>query len=839
MKENILADSSKLICNIAVGKGNTSNIVHNKRFYYEKLKNWIISFESIKHPYCNTKIVKNQLVQLAPEEAIKYSKSLAKNTIPWFIAGHFEPQTRKTENLLFRSAIVLDVDNYIGTIGSLEQEVKESLNKYKYLAYSTSSHTPNTPKIRIIIFLDKELATTEYEQLARHFVEDLSFKNSVDIASFKPNQFMYISANIQITELPDGVVLEKYEPWSLENDGELLNPEQYKRQIIQLPIKQLLKKETLTQRQKIIGDDNNVEILFSHEKIEEYLKEYPATSLLYDEWLEVGFALHHNYTGSKQGYDIWQAWSLTDSRYDEEVNQQKWKSFSDKATPLTFLTIIKKITERRKGGWKQEILIKIRSLKEDFNEENELKPIIQSIATYCSLTEAEYYLREIKACANLNLSLLRSLLMKEKRNVAMQKAEEIKNKIYSTDETLPPAMFSGYVDDGNKLKTTIANLKVIIKAYGITVRRNITSREDEILIPNKKYTSETEAEAAFADLVSLCEMNNLSKSQHINSYCTAIGSENAYNPVLDFITSKEWDGKSRLQELYDTIVTEKGFSKELKELLVRKWLISGAAAVAEKDGLFSKGALVFQSKQSVGKTTWFKNIVPLDLREHFKEGCHLDPTNKDSVKTAISKWVVEFGELDSTLRKDIARFKAFISCDEDIFRVAYGKKDTKFARRTIFCGSVNERAFLVDQTGNVRFWAIPVVKLKYLNNIDMQQLWAEVYEVYKSGERWWLEQREEKILEESNQDHVQSCPYEEAFLDKFEIFTPNNDIGIDSYFKKGAKELLDELGWKPPRQNDMNQISAALHRLGAIREKRTKKFLVKYIPGKESGEPPS
>ena len=555
--------------------------------------------------------------------------------------------------------------------------------------------------------------------------------------------------------------------------------------------------------------------------------------VLYDEWLEVGFALHHNYMGSKQGYDIWQAWSSQDPRCEEDINEKKWQSFGNQSTPLTFLTIIKKLTARKKGGWKQEILIKIRSLKEDFNEENELSPIIQSIASYCSAAEAEYYLREIKACANLNLSLLRGLLMKEKRNVAMQKVDAIQNKIYHIKEILPPAIFAGYVDDGNKLKTTIANLKVIIKAYGITVRRNITSREDEILIPNTKYSLETESEAAFADLISLCEMNNLSKSQHINSYCTAIGSENAYNPVLDFIRSKEWDGKSRLQELYDTIITDETFSKELKELLVRKWLISGVAAVAEKDGLFSKGVLVFQSKQSVGKTTWFKNIVPLDIRKYFKEGCHLDPTNKDSVKTAISKWVVEFGELDSTLRKDVARFKAFISCDEDVFRVVYGKKDTKFARRTIFCGSVNERAFLVDQTGNVRFWTIPVIKLKYLNNIDIQQLWAEVYEIYKTGERWWLEQREEKVLEESNQDYVKTCPYEEAFLDKFEIYIPNNAPGIESYLKKGAKELLNELGWNPPRQNDMNQMSAALHRLGAIKEGHRKKFLVKYIPGKE------
>ena len=825
MKENILTDNNQLICNVAIGKGNTSNIVHNKTFDYEELKNWLVSFESIQYPYCDTKTVKNQLVKLTQEEAIKYSKSLAKNTIPWFIAGHFEPQTRKTENLLFRSSIVLDIDNYTGLIVDLEQEVKELLNKYKYLAYSTSSHTPITPKIRIIIFLSKEVVSAEYEQVARNFVEDLSFKGSIDAASFKPNQFMYISANIEITDLPEGVVVEKYEPWSLENDGELLDPEKYKSQVIQLPVNQVSKTAATA--------NNNVEILLSHEKIEEYLKEYPASNLLYDEWLEVGFALHHNYMGSKQGYDIWQSWSSQDPRCEDDINEKKWKSFGAGKNPLTFLTVIKRIKEKRRESWQQEVIDRIKILKPSFREETELLPIIRSIALYCTKTEAEYYLYQIKIYSDLNLPILRVLLSKEKRQLSLTTAQANQSNIFSLGTPLPPAMFAGYVDSDDKLKTTIANLKVIIKAYGITVRRNITSREDEILIPGKTYFTETESEAAFADLISICEMNNLSKSQHINSYCTAIASENAYNPILDFIKSKKWDEKSRLQELYDTIITDEDFSKELKELLVRKWLISGAAAVAEKDGLFSKGVLVFQSKQSVGKTSWLKKFAPPEVRGYFKEGFHIDPTNKDSIKTAISKWIVELGELDSTLKKDIARFKAFISCEQDVFRIAYGKKDTKFARRTIFCGSVNERAFLVDQTGNVRFWAIPVVYLDYKHDIDMQQLWAEVYEIYKTGERWWLEPKEEAMLEESNKEHVKTCPYEEAFLDMFEIFIPNNEPGIDSYFKKGAKELLDELGWKPPRQNDMNQMSAALHRLGAIREKETKKFLVKYIPGKE------
>ena len=109
---------------------------------------------------------------------------------------------------------------------------------------------------------------------------------------------------------------------------------------IQLPVNQVSKTAATA--------NNNVEILLSHEKIEEYLKDYPASNLLYDEWLEVGFALHHNYMGSKQGYDIWQAWSSQDPRCEDDINEKKWKSFGAGKNPLTFLTVIKRIKEKRR-----------------------------------------------------------------------------------------------------------------------------------------------------------------------------------------------------------------------------------------------------------------------------------------------------------------------------------------------------------------------------------------------------------------------------------------------------------------------------------------------------------
>ncbi len=796
---------------ITIGKGNRSNKVTNKTVDYKELKKLLCSFEPVKIRFYNK--ADNNF-----QENIKHTIKLAKEELPYFIPGHFKPQVRKTENMLFRNAIVLDIDNYSGNIEELERSLNTDLGKYEYLAYSTSSYHPKNPKIRVYLPLKKNVLAYEYEAITKVFVNNLTFKEAIDTASYKPNQCMYVSANIEIIDLPAGITLEKYQPWFRENKGELVNPQEYKSQIIPIPIKSKITESV---------SNNSPALNLSSEEIEKYLKDYPANKLSYDSWLEVGMALHNYYNGSNEGYKKWDQWSSEDHRYKKDINKEKWNSFGNCKNPVTFLTIIKKINDSDKALRQEEVIARIKNLKPSFNEESELLPIIKSIALDYSDLEAEYYFSQIKSETGIGLIPLRSLFQKEKRKLSKAKADEIRDKIFPLDQPLPSVMFGDYLENGKEVKTTIENLKILFKGYGITVRRNVISRENEILIPNEEYYKETAEESSFAVITSLCEKNNLSKVKHIDSYCTQIASANLYNPILDFIQSKPWDKKSRLQEVCNTIITEDGYSKELKELLFRRWAISDIAAIAEKKGLFAKGVLVFQGKQSKGKTTWFKELVPPEIKDYFLEGHSLDPTNKDSVITAISHWIVELGELESTLKKDISKVKAFISSNKNIVRVPYARKDTKFLRRTVFCGSVNERDFLIDQTGNVRFWAIPVVELKTddLKKIDLQQFWAEIYEIYKSGERWWLIPDEEEMLEVSNKTFVKSCIYEEAFLEKYKIYIPDNEPGIEPIIKKNPKELLQALGWTQPSQRDFNQMSAALLRLGGTRD-RAKKFSI-------------
>ena len=72
---------------------------------------------------------------------------------------------------------------------------------------------------------------------------------------------------------------------------------------------------------------------------------------------------------------------------------------------------------------------------------------------------------------------------------------------------------------------------------------------------------------------------------------------------------------------------------------------------------------------------------------------------------------------------------------------------------TVFCASVNDENFLVDPTGNTRFWTIPVASIDYLHIVDMQQLFAQLLIDIQSGAQWWLTQEEDELLELQNRKH--------------------------------------------------------------------------------------
>jgi putative DNA primase/helicase len=367
---------------------------------------------------------------------------------------------------------------------------------------------------------------------------------------------------------------------------------------------------------------------------------------------------------------------------------------------------------------------------------------------------------------------------------------------------------------------TINNLKELLKFLKIQVRYNAVSKNEEILIPGKNFTVDNKLNASLSWIISMAIKAGM-PSGNIQEYVLHLADENVYNPVVNWILSKPWDGKDRLTEMYQTVTcTDEARDGLLKETLMKRWFISAVAAIFEQGGISAHGMLVFQGAQATGKTYWFKKLAPSHLNV-IKDGLTLKPDDRDSVKRAVSFWLVELGELDATFRKaDIAQLKSFMTSDKDVLRLSFARKESEFARRTIFFGSVNDQEFLADKTGNRRFWVIECAGINYKHEIDMQQFWAQIYLIYKLGEPWILQPDELLKLNESNAKHEFIEPLEEMLMDAY-------DWSLDKSFweRKSATQITLEIGKKDARKSDVNSIANIVKKLSGTDRDRLRRFL--------------
>lgn len=423
-----------------------------------------------------------------------------------------------------------------------------------------------------------------------------------------------------------------------------------------------------------------------------------------------------------------------------------------------------------------------------------------------------------------------SMLNKEKRAVVTDlPTKKEKQKEPAKNPTIEgvPANFP---DRGNKGKIlgTKGNLKYLLDRMNVNLNYDIIKKDIEIHIPNTTWLIDTKKNNQLTSILSeaarcLIPLNN------IPEYVALLAGETPYNPVANWVESEPWDGVSRLQALYDTIKSaqdgEPG-GKEFKETLIRKWLISAIAAAYKPEGASVHGVLVFSGAQNMGKTAWFKRLVPQELKLT-ADGLTLDPKDKDSVYNAVSNWLVELGELDATFKKsDIAQLKAFLTKDKDRIRLPYHREYSQFARRTAFFASVNDSTYLNDPTGNRRFWTIECDSIDYEHEVDMQQLWAEVLALYKAGARWFLTKEEIEKLNTHNDNYEAEEPIEEKVRDNLKPSKTKEPEGFLT-----CTQIAGLLGIHNPTQRDTRAISRAIRKVFKLRVERNsgkKGFYVVY-----------
>ena len=378
---------------------------------------------------------------------------------------------------------------------------------------------------------------------------------------------------------------------------------------------------------------------------------------------------------------------------------------------------------------------------------------------------------------------------------------------------------------------TSENFEALLNHYKIRANYDVISKrvlvhENEMLHPH--YGDEiTEL---IAQLTSKCVENGLAKST-VSDYLDAHILRNSENPILDYLQSvKRTTELDPIEALVSYLpIKHKGWAV----IAFKRWFIQCVACADMAQQTPNEIALpkyehvlTFYGEQGAGKSTFINSLLPRDLgRKYFIDGVSLDLKNKDSILGALSSWICELGELDSTFRKsDISGIKAFLSKRKDEIRKPYGKATSLMARQTSFLASVNEEKYLRDETGNRRYFPIAVMgRLTTPEHFDIDGFWAYIWAEYKRGEQWWLTPEEEERQIEVLAEHEHST-LKELLLDTF-LF--EQDTRPE---QMTGKEILETCGLNPTHKSTQTKLGDALKLLSVTKlNHQTRKYLMPMI----------
>lgn len=208
-----------------------------------------------------------------------------------------------------------------------------------------------------------------------------------------------------------------------------------------------------------------------------------------------------------------------------------------------------------------------------------------------------------------------------------------------------------------------------------------------------------------------------------------------FHPVRDYLQSCKWDGTPRLDTWLRNFMGASQQPERYLSAVGSKFFIAAVARIFDP-GCQVDSVMVLEGRQGSNKSSALRAIAG---DEYFSDSLPADLSQKDARDHLRGKWIIELSELAQFKRGEIETIKAFISRRHEQYRPSYGRHEISFPRQCVFAGTTNADEYLIDHTGNRRFWAIACgdIDLQSLKR-DRNQLWAEAVVRYRAGEPWHL-----------------------------------------------------------------------------------------------------
>ncbi len=651
-----------------------------------------------------------------------------------FVMGKLKGGRRKKDCVEFRSALTLDMDHAAPDI----PEQVEMFFDFRCLIYSTHKHTAESPRLRLIIPLSRNVSPDEYVAVARKVAEDIGIE-MFDDTTYEPGRLMYwpstssdgefIFRDIEGELLDPDDVLSRYKDWRDSSEWPVSSRQQ---NIVQ---REMRKQADPLTKDGVIGAFCRT-----------YSIEEAIANFLSDVYQPSAMSGRYDYVPA-------------DSQAGVVIYEGKF-AYSHHATDPACGKLMNAFDMVR--------IHKYGDLDEKVSEDTEASklPSFNAMSEFAVNDE------------NVKMTIAGERMEKAEREFSGENEDWQKQLEYEKRSTV--------------VKNTLRNLLLILnndeKLKGIVFNQLSDGMEIKGEVP-WEHPSRFWRDADDAQLISYVDLTyGTFSARNYDIAVTKVADDRSYHPIREFLSSlPEWDKVPRV----DTILVDfLGAADNAYVRAVTRKTLCGAIARVMNPGCKFDTMLVLNGPQGKGKSTLISKLCG----EWFNDSLLLNDT-KD--KTAAEKlqgyWILEIGELAGLKKTEIETLRGFLSRQNDIYRASFGRRATPHPRQCVFIGTTNaENGYLRDTAGNRRFWPVKTpgdaARASWeMTEEEIRQIWAEALVRYKEGEPLHLDNelagmalKEQQIAMEVDEREGMVRDYLEMPLperwDRMDIFDRRNYI---------------------------------------------------------------
>ena len=626
-----------------------------------------------------------------------------------FVGGFLTNGRRDKTNVLYRQLITLDVDfsheNFWWDFTVLFDCAA--------VVHSTHKSCPEKPRHRLIIPLDREVSQEEYQAIARKVAEYLNI-DLFDQSTFDVNRLMFwpsVSSDIEYYfEFQDGPFLEAdyilglYDDWHDTSEWPTATDST---DVIMQAIK---KQEDPEDKKGIIGVFCRTYTI--QEAIETFLSDVYAPAgegrytyingstaaglIVYDD----KFAYSHHGTDPAGGR-LCNAFDLVRIHKFGHLDTGKEKEDKDRKSFKAMEEFASKDPLTKKHIAEE----KFAEAKFEFAEEAKAEVPEEYDTSWTEGLNANTKGEYDNSANNLNMIIQHDQFLKDvfKLNIFDNKRYVTRSLPWRKVDTMEPVRDVDYSGVRNYIECV----------YGIVASQKV---DDALALEFEKKK---------------------------------------FHPIREYIRAQKWDGIPRVNTLLiDYFGAE---DNAYTRAAIRKTLVAAVARVFEP-GIKFDTALILVGEQGTYKSTFVKKLGMEWFSDTFST-----VQGKESFEQIQGAWLIEMAELSGLKKAEVESIKHYISKREDTFRPAYGRTVETYKRQCVFFGTTNNKDFLRDPTGNRRFMPIDVrpefVKKSVIDDLtqdEINQIWAEAYQLYLAKEPLYLVGDEDIIAKIEQHKHSES-----------------------------------------------------------------------------------